>query len=275
MFDDPANPDHLIDSLLAFIESWVGGLPSWYGVSEEKLAATPLPRPLRRLYGAVGNMPGKGELRSAFAQQDTLLPYEWLQSYGDRILFAVENQGCWRCYTEARGEDPPVWFAFDEGEPHLQAPSLANFLVTLCLQEIAHGCQVGYRGDRLVDAFCRAGFRVSPLWLHGLFPAGNELERRSYHMVEGRALLFRDHWVGFRSTQEEDHFSRALTNATRITPPKAVPVADFLADPSTSAFVKKIIYERLAHDHEQQATLQRSRAEECRRLAAEAMSAET
>lgn len=35
----------LTDSLVSFVETWTGYLPSWYGVSEDKLSATVLPRP--------------------------------------------------------------------------------------------------------------------------------------------------------------------------------------------------------------------------------------
>ena len=274
LFDDPANPEHLIDSLLAFIETWNGGLPSWYGVSEEKLSAVSLPRPLRRLYAAVGNMPGERAYRSAFSHQDTLLPLEWLSSRGSQILFAIENQGCWRGYTEAQGDDPPVVFAFDEGEPEREGPSLANFLVTLCLQEITFGSPVTYAGDGLVEAFSNAGFRVTPLWLHGLFPIGNQLEPRTYHLVEGQAILLGDHWVGFRFDEDEERFSPSLRNARRIHPLEAVPVADWLNVPSISAFAKKMVYERLARQHQQQANLEQARADECRRLAAEVMNNE-
>lgn len=269
MFDDATNPEHLIDSLLAFIQEWYGWLPSWYGVSDEKLSATSLPEPLRRLYAAVGNMPGREGAPFVFSHHDTLLPFEWLRSDDDRLLFAVENQGVWRCYTEASGVDPPVWIVVDDGEPELAPCSLSSFLVTLCLQEITLGSQFTYAGDRLIESFSATGFRVSPLWMHGEFPLGEQWKRLAYHLVEGRALIQGDHWVGFRFS--EDEFLPALSEARRISPPTVLRMTDWLADPSTPGFVKKMHYERLARQHQQQADMEQSRADECRRLADEIM----
>lgn len=261
-----------MDSLLAFVEEWTGYVPSWYGVADEKLSATPLPKPLHRLYGTLGNMPGREGRPFAFSGQDTLLPFEWLRADGNRILFAVENQGCWRCFTDSQGDDPPVWIAIDDAAPELAPISLANFLVTLCLQEITMGAAITYAGEGMVEAFSKAGFRVTPLWLHGRFPCGDEWLPHRFHLVEGGALVQEDHWVSFRFGDEE--FSAALGEATRISPCEHRSVADRLYDPSIWAFAKKQVYERLARDHQQQADLQQSRADECRRLAEEVMKGE-
>jgi hypothetical protein len=48
----------------------------------------------------------------------------------------------WQAYTEPSGDNPPVWFIADETDPVLEHPSLANFLVTLCLQELVMGSPV-------------------------------------------------------------------------------------------------------------------------------------
>ena len=106
MFDHPNDPQHLIDSLIGFVELWRGIRP-WYGLSQEKIDEVELPRPLAKLYAALGNMPGTKESPFPFARQDQLLPFELLQLKDNRLLFAVENQGCWRAYTQLSGDHPP------------------------------------------------------------------------------------------------------------------------------------------------------------------------
>lgn len=265
MFDHP-DPKHLIDSLVAFVEEW-HGMRSWYGVAPDKLAACELPVPLANLYAALGNMPGTRGGPFGFSHQDTLLPFEWLQTENGRLLFALECEGCWRAYTRLAGDDPPVWFFFDEGKPELEHPSLANFLVTLCLQEITLSSTVTYAGDGLVDRFASRGFRVTPLWIHGSFPGFDGLLNNTFHLVEGRAIIFRDQWIGFRFTDDELYFEKGLHDAKRIHPPATASIADFLADPSTYPVAKRLVYERLAREHQAQADLHQSRADECRRLA--------
>src|SRR5688500_2141695 len=174
MFDHPDSPQHLIDSLIAFVEV-THGIRRWYGIAAEKIGSVSLPRPLAQLYGSLGNMPGFESRPFPFWQQDRLLPFELLSVENGRLLFAVENQGCWRAYTEQSGDDPPVWFTIEEGQPEIEHPSLANFLVTLCLQELTLARPILYAGEGFIEKLEAAGHRVNPLWLEGQFPCLDKL----------------------------------------------------------------------------------------------------
>lgn len=272
MFDHPSEPEHLIDSLISFVEVW-HGLRSWYGVDAEKLAESPVPMPLSRLYATLGNMPGEEDRPFAFWHQDRLLPFEWLETKGDRLQFAVENQGCWRAYTALTGRDPEVWLAFEEDEPEVRHPSLANFLVTLCLQEITLSSDVLYAGDGLIGRLKSCKFRVTPLWMHGLYPSSDKLRKVKVHLIEGKALIFDNHWIGLHSPDDEPQFQQALDGLTKIQPAQRMGIEAFLADPAGFPMAKRIIYERLANEHQAQADLHQSRANECRRLAQSVMEA--
>jgi hypothetical protein len=269
VFDHAQEPEHLIDSLIAFVTA-TRGIRPWYGVEVEKLTAYPLPDPLRKLYGALGNMPGVGDTPFAFQCQDTLLPFEWLQRKDDRLLFAIENQRVWTAWTCLTGRDPPVWFTFDDDEPGIEHPSLANFLVTLCLQELTMSSDFLYAGDGMVKRFVEAGFRVSPLWMHGLLPVLDNLKTATFHLVNGNGIVYDDDFFGFPENEDSEKFQQVLVDADCRQPAHSMPMSDFLAD-TVPGIVKRHYYESLAQNHQAQADLHQSRADECRRLAVAAM----
>ena len=270
MFDHPQNPTHLLDSLMNFVDDWEG-IRSWYGVSEEKLNAVPLPQPLARLYGALGNMPGSDGRPFPFWHQDALLPFELTRTEQGRLLFAFENQGCWNALTETTGDDPPVWIVAGEDEPVLKHPSLANFLVTLCLQELTLGAPCLYAVEDVKARLEGAGFRVNPLWLQGLYPCLDRLLEAQFYLVEGRALLCHDHWIGFASLEAAEPFAELLTEANRMHPPQTGNLAEYLTQPDASPMVKRIHFEHLARDFQQQADSLQAKADECRRAAQRAL----
>lgn len=279
MFDHPNEPQHLVDSLVAFVDQWHGIRP-WYAIAPAKLNAVSLPKPLSRLYGSLGNMPGSDGRPFPFSSNDQLLPFELLRLEDARLLFAVENQGCWRAYTEAAGDDPHVWFRVDEDKPELEHPSLANFLVTLCLQELTMDCPALYAGEKLRKELESTGHRVNPLWLDGLFPGFDQLLKREFFLVDGRALLVDDHWIGFQTLEEADRYSDALQDATRIHPFEAetLSMSEYVLRPDRNPMLERIFYERLARDFQTQADemqakadVMQMKAEECQRAANRAM----
>ena len=270
MFDHPQDPVHLLDSLIAFVDEWQGIRP-WYGVSEEKLQAVTLPQPLARLYGALGNMPGADGRPFPFWQQDYLLPFELTRNEQGRLLFALENQGCWSALTEPTGDDPPVWIIAEPDEPVLEHPSLANFLVTLCLHELTLGAPCLYSQDGIKTTLEQAGFRVNPLWLHGLYPCLDQLLQTQFYLVEGHALVYQDHWIGFSSSEAAEPFATLLTEANRMHPPQTGNLAEYLAQPDANPIVKRIHFERLARDFQQQADSLQAKADECRLAAEQAL----
>lgn len=266
MFDHPHEPEHLLDSLIAFVEV-THGIRPWYGISAEKLSSVSLPRPLARLYGSLGNMPGGEDRPFPFWQQDRLLPFEFLRAENGRLLLAVENQGCWRAYTEPSGDDPPVWFATEEGAPEIEHPSLANFLVTLCLQELALGCPILYAGEGIIQRLEAAGHRVNPLWLEGLFPCRDQLRKPTFHLADGRILIRDDGWIGFRYPDEATPYATVLEHARRIHPPQTASLAEFHAMLERNPMAARIYYESNARDFQAQADSMQAKADECRRLA--------
>jgi hypothetical protein len=269
MFDHADNPDHLLDSLIAFVKTRHGYvLPRWYGISAEKLSSVRLPRPLARLYGSLGNMPGFRDWPFPFAQQDYLLPFEFLSVERGRLLFAVENQGVWRAYTEPIGDDPPVWIVTEEDRPEIAHPSLANFLATLCLQELSIGCPILYAGEELIRKLEAAGHRVNPLWLEGLFPLLDQLRKPTFHLADGRHLLYDDGWIGFSNAEEAAAYAPVLEQARRIHPPqKTESIAKYLAGPDRNPLVVRLHFESLARAFQAQADSLKAKADECRRLA--------
>ena len=54
MFDRTDDPEYLQTRLEAFIDRWHGERKSWFGVAQEKLQQTQLPKPLAWLYGFAG-----------------------------------------------------------------------------------------------------------------------------------------------------------------------------------------------------------------------------
>lgn len=262
MFDDQSNPDHLMNSLFAFVETQYG-IQSWYGVAADKLAAVSLPRPLEILYGKLGNMPNDRERPFPFSTQDHLLPFELLRLHDRRLWFASENQGCWQAYTETEGTDPPVWFTADESDPVLEHPSLANFLVTLCLQELTMGAPYLYSGNDLPSKLGSNGHRVTPLWTKGLFPGFDQLRNPKFYLVDGHALLFDKGWIGFRHEEEARRYAETLHDANRIHPPKTMSMSDYLAQPDRNPMAVRIYYERIARDYQAQADLYQAKADEC------------
>lgn len=251
-----------MESLFAFVDTQFGIRP-WYGIASDKLAAVPLPRPLELLYGKLGNMPNDREQPFPFSTQDHLVPFEMLRISESRLWFAAENQGCWQAYTETNGADPPVWFIADESDPVLEHPSLANFLVTLCLQELTMGCPYLYAGDDLPSKLNASGHRVTPLWTKGLFPGFDHLRDPKFYLVDGHVLLFDKGWIGFRYEEEAEPYSKVLDSATRIHPRNTMSMADYLSQPDRNPTVVRIYYERLARDYQAQADLLRAKADEC------------
>lgn len=262
MFDDPNNPQHLMESLFALVET-LHGHQSWYGIATDKLAATSLPKPLELLYAKLGNMPNDRECPFPFSTQDHLVPFELLRNEDSRLWFAAENQGCWQAYTETSGDDPPVWFTAEESDPVLEHPSLANFLVTLCLQELTMGCPYLFAGDDLPTQLGAHGHRLTPLWTKGLFPGFGRLLNPQFYLVDGHVLLFDKGWIGFRHAEEAEPYANALQDAKRIHPPETLSMAEYLAKPDRNPTAVRLYYERLARDYQAQADLFSAKAEAC------------
>ena len=201
MFDQPNSPQHLHASLESMTRKWFGEPGPWHGIDERKLGETKLPEPLRRLYRFAGYWPSNSYWETVFAYQNMLLPFESLQTLDGKLVFAVENQGCWQVGTDSTGEDPAVWVREnDPGSEWRQLEtSLSRFLVTFCLHEMVFGSQHVAHGAELLRQFADAGCHISPLWLAARYVWLHDAatwREISFHLVDGRYLVMDDGWCG-------------------------------------------------------------------------------
>ena len=181
-----------------FIEFWLGPRQESYGEPESAFQSKQLPDPLARFYRFAGRWPTvsrdyPGSIH-AFSTQDTLLGLGAIESTPDgRVLFAVENQGVWRCVTLAQGANPPVWVSgeargLDDKEwVELEVP-LIVFLGGFVMQELAMGSRV-CSGNRVLDSALRPRLaNISPFWNNAPHVYG---DNRSFTLLDEGILVFR------------------------------------------------------------------------------------
>jgi hypothetical protein len=137
------------DSVARFLRAWYGPRPG----GAERSVDTPLPQPLRRLYGLVRLWP------EAIVQNHLLAPPEFAdvakedwavaEVEDDRLVFYVENQGVCRWATQPEDvEDARVWIrgsvlGGELSEWTLEEPALSHFLLQLLCFEAAMGASSG------------------------------------------------------------------------------------------------------------------------------------
>ena|ERR1700677_2453380 len=274
MFDNRDDPEHLMRSVELFLGQWHGSLRSWFGTSPEKLADAVIPDPLRLLYAFAANCPGKNAWCSALSNQDHLCPFELLQIKDGRLLFAWENQCVWYCGTLSEGADPPVWLRFDDGPWQPLCDSLAQFLVTLCLQETVFGSahvasrSKNFAQNGLVRYFSENGRHVSPVWLDGPYATtlnDNGRALKSFHLIDGKLFIMDDRWCG----TNDDDLARSLPDLFRAAPQlppefqKEGPIWENTAFPPT---VRRHHLESLARRDEEHARFHANRAQSYRKL---------
>lgn len=203
MFDKVDDPDYLQARLEAFISNWHGWRKSWFGVAQEKIQQTKLPKPLAWLYGFAGEWHGRHYWDTLLGNQDCLIKFEDLFIRDGKLVFVSENQGVWQVGTDSQGDDPPVWTKSDDGPWQLLDDSLTRYLVTFVLHETVFGCRYFVAADDVIGQLTEAGMHVSPLWLNHPYPAcfdSNPGHRISFHVANGSYLIMNNHWCG---TNEE------------------------------------------------------------------------
>jgi hypothetical protein len=261
MFDQRNDPVHLLHSLKTFLRVWHDDLQDWYGIAPEKLAATPLPDPLRRLYTFAGNGPGENFWCSPFAHQDYLLPFELLYQSEDRLHFAGENQGCWTCCTALEGDDPPVWFREGNENWQLLEDTLAQFLVTLCLHETVFGAACKGSGTNLNQRFRDAGRHVAPLWLNGAYPP--PIRHHSFHYA-GQVLIMDDTWCATNNSEIAESLPDLFKPLTQTsTEFVGKPLWEF---PEIPLMIRQNMLRMQARKHQEQADFHAQRAAGFRQL---------
>lgn len=257
MFDKRDDPEYLHTCVETITRQWFGHRCPWYGISEEKLAATRLPKPLRRLYSFAGEWPTGNNWESIYAYQDMLLPFETLFSREGKVVFVSENQGVWQAGTLPYGDDPPVWFRVNkQDEPWRKlCDSLTEFLITFCLHEIVFGARHVTCADKILDRFDQIECHISPLWIDGPYVSMVDdiaPTSISFHLVDGQYLVMNNSWCGTSIAepwlQNPDFFTDADDRGHTFD--ANYPLPDHPAIPD---FIQKNQLNNLIHRHEEQA----------------------
>ncbi len=188
MFDNRNDPKHLLDSLHRFMQQWYRGEKPWYGIAREKLDAAQLPEPLWHLYSFAGDWPGNNFLLTAFGYRNYLIAFELLTTVRGKLLFAIESDGGPHFGTDFSGQDPSVWISQSDGPWELLCESLAQFIVTFCLREAAHGGRHKTGHEDILGFAKSANLHVSPVWLEGPY-AGRP---SSTYFIESELLVLVD-----------------------------------------------------------------------------------
>ncbi|MBM4076718.1 MAG: hypothetical protein FJ267_13900 [Planctomycetes bacterium] len=267
MFDNHKDSDSLRACLETFASHWIGHRQPWYGIADEKLATTRLPKPLQWLYGFAGEWPSGNYWESVFAYQDRLLPFEALFTRDEKLVFVSENQGVWIVGTLPEGNDPPVWVRMNEESEtwHLLCDSLMEFLVSFCLHEIVFAAPYVGHLENVLDHFSDRGCHISPLWLNGSYVGMDEsIQRRSisFHIVDGTYLVMDNDTVGTRIANPWERFPdvfRMPAVSEETVSRSSVPM-EFRED--IPSFIRKKHLESLIEKHKRQADYH---LEKCRR----------
>jgi hypothetical protein len=198
--------------LLRFLTSYLGEPPPEYRIQASAIPAL-VPPPLRAIYEFTGRWPERHpeqwsdddeEGKRLFQVQDWLQNVETLTIDAGRLIFATENQGCWRAETLPGEDDPPVWCG-RETEAEQVADRLSHFLVTMCLQEIVFGSQHVLVSDGHPESPNElVHIAAEPLWLNG--PYVYTHRGTDIYICAERVLLMRElgWWVGFEEESARD-----------------------------------------------------------------------
>jgi hypothetical protein len=205
-----------MQTLLQFIEYWLGPRRPEYGEPAEALAALRLPRPLHVLYEFAGRwprfypLPNYEPWNHALAHQDHLKKLDRLQFAGnDRLIFVDENQGVWECSTLTHGDDPPVWCIEDRWskQERLACSSLSTFLVSFVLQELMFGSRLALSDKGIERMFAETQQEATVLWRDGPYVLGN---RHNFALWNGLlvGVLYDSHWFAANNEQTLDFLDR-------------------------------------------------------------------
>lgn len=197
------SPHELMQALERFLSVYFGDRQVENQIDTDEIAGWNIPQPLKDLYSFVGKYPGKQGILSS---QDVLYINSGQgKTYGGKIIVVGENNGCWSCFTDTEGEDPPVWtenYGWKDDSPKwkLVNDSLSQFLITFCLQEAIFASKYLYRGNFkvLVPTLKLQGYEVTTwqgryLW-EGYFEDREGIT--DFHMIEDAVLISSDGWCG-------------------------------------------------------------------------------
>ena len=195
------NPKRLMLELDRFLSVFYGDRQVEYKPDLDEISVWNIPQVLKDLYLFAGKYPGKhGTLNT----QDGLIIHSGKTTYQGKILIVSEYQGCWHCFTETEGEDPPVWtedYGWKDDSPRwkLANNSLSQFLVTFCLREalFASTYSSRFQGkiEDTVSNIGKQGYEVVLLWQGKYLPVEDYVmpQTDSFYLIED-SILVRDTW---------------------------------------------------------------------------------
>jgi len=201
MLEFKDNPKKLMRELDRFLSIYYGDLQLEYKPDLDELASWKIPQPLKDLYTFAGKYPGKYGI---FDTQDSLKINSGEDTYGGKVLIVDENQGCWSCYTETEGNDPPVWtehYGWKKDSPKwkLVNNSLSQFLVTFCLREALYASTYHFRFEEKIEdtvsKIRKQEYEVILLWQGIYYPVEDHVmsESNSFYLIED-SILVQDMW---------------------------------------------------------------------------------
>jgi hypothetical protein len=126
----PVNAEERFWVLRRLVEYWHGPIGPEDGFGGQELEGLAMPHPLWRWYRWAGRR------RSPMRGQNFLLDPDRLRIEDGKLLFYVENQGCYRWGTDVEGDDPPVFGRRETSDPwDPEGITLSEHLILACLFE--------------------------------------------------------------------------------------------------------------------------------------------
>jgi hypothetical protein len=116
--------------LRQLVTYWHGPIHSDDGFSEKDLEGLAIPYPLRWWYRWAGRR------KTIMSGQNFLHDPGELRLEGDKLLFYIENQGCYFWGTDPEGDDSPVFGRYEDSDPwQREGIALSEHLILACLFE--------------------------------------------------------------------------------------------------------------------------------------------
>lgn len=201
MLEFKDDPQKLIVALEEFLSVYYADRQLEYQRELDEILSGNIPKPLKYLYPFIEKYFGK---HGNLCKQDSLRINSVKKTYGGKTLIVSENSGCWHCFTETEGEDPPVWtedYGWKDDFPKwkLVNNSLSQFLVTFCLREALFNSVYSYRIKKkmknVLSEFKKQKYETVLLWQGKYFPVEDYVMPQTdyFYLIEDSILVW-DMW---------------------------------------------------------------------------------